>query len=71
MNVSVFQYLNHVPFLANLSLGYYKLVSSAYIIQKLVYDTALKLFISIRNNKGPNSDPCGTPQVIFLRTELV
>ena len=42
------------------------LVSTAYKIGKVVYDTALKSLISIRNNKGPNIDPYGTPQVIFL-----
>ena len=42
-------------------------MSSAYIIGKVVCDTALKSFIKIINIKGPKIDPCGTLQVIFLR----
>ena len=71
VKVFVFQYLNYVPFFCNYFRQIKILVPSPCIIGKMVCETALKSFIQIRNNKGPNIDRCGTPQVIFVRTELV
>ena len=46
------------------------LMSYACIICNLVWDTELKIIILFRNINIPYFDPCGTPQVIFLITEL-
>ena len=29
-----------------------------------------KSFIYIKNKSGPNTDPCGTPEFIFLQLEV-
>ena len=44
-------------------------VSSAKILHMEVILSG-KSFIYIKNKSGPHSDPCGTPEFIFLQSEF-
>ena len=47
------------------------LVSSANMMVNVVSDKVVKSFMKIWKSKGPITEPCGTPHVIFLRTDFV
>ena len=44
-------------------------VSSAKILHMEVI-LSVKSFIHIKNKSGPNTDPCGTQEFIFLQSEV-
>ena len=48
-----------------------KLVSSANIMQSKLFDASLRSSTYMRNNKGPSTEPCGTPHTILWKLVLV
>ena len=48
-----------------------KLVSSANIMQSKLFDASLRSSTYMRNNKGPRTEPCGTPHTILWKLVLV
>ena len=47
------------------------LVSSANNTEKQNSETLAKSLIYNKNSMGPNIEPCGTPQLIFSRDEIM
>ena len=45
------------------------LVSSAKGKKNNLFDILGKSLMYIKNSKGPNTDPCGTPQLIGFKSE--
>ena len=48
-----------------------ELVSSANNIENMIEDTLAISLMYKRNNRGPRTDPCGTPQEIFWKSDLL